>query len=333
MINKRKQNSLKNNKNSNLLIGMAKFITTTLICLMVLSVFSEIPVSASRKTPFYGIWCHASKERSEAEKGAKSLRNEGFDAEVFVTTDWSNLNKEKWYVVSAGTYSTEKKANRNLKVVKEVYPDAYVKFSGKWQGDSEDEDYDSDYDEPTPFYGIWCHASKKRKEAEKGARSLRNEGFDAEVFVTTDWSNLNKEKWYVVSAGVYSTRERAKADLDSVKDVYPDAYIKYSGEWQGESEYEDYDSDYDEPTPFYGIWCHASKKRKDAEKGAKSLREYGFDADVYVTTDWSNLNQEKWYVVSAGEYSTKKAANNNLESVQDVYPDAYVKYTGEWQGN
>lgn len=83
------------------------------------------------------------------------------------------------------------------------------------------------------FYGIWCGAAKKQFKAEKEASLLRNKGFDAEVFVTTDWDNLNQEKWYVVSAGVYSTKSDAKNALSSVKKIYPSAYIKYSGEWQG----------------------------------------------------------------------------------------------------
>lgn len=84
-----------------------------------------------------------------------------------------------------------------------------------------------------PFYGIWCDASKKQSEAKKAANLLRNSGFDAEVFVTTEWSNLNQEKWYVVSAGVYSNKSAAQNVLTAVKEVYPNAYVKFSGEWQG----------------------------------------------------------------------------------------------------
>lgn len=84
-----------------------------------------------------------------------------------------------------------------------------------------------------PFYGIWCGAAKKQSEAEKEADKFRNKGFDAAVFVTTDWSNLNREKWYVVSAGIYSNKSDAKNALSAVKKVYPNAYVKYSGEWQG----------------------------------------------------------------------------------------------------
>ena len=50
---------------------------------------------------------------------------------------------------------------------------------------------------------------------------------------------------------------------------------------------------------------------------------------VFTTTDWSNLNSEKWYVVTAGQYGTEKEANNKLDAVQKYYPDAYVKYSGD----
>lgn len=83
------------------------------------------------------------------------------------------------------------------------------------------------------FYGVWCMATKKQSSAENEANLLRNKGFNADVFVSTDWSNLNPEKWYVVSAGVYSSRADATNVLPSVKEICPDAYVKYSGEWQG----------------------------------------------------------------------------------------------------
>lgn len=87
--------------------------------------------------------------------------------------------------------------------------------------------------EAAPFYGIWCTASKDYAEAESSAYYISQQGFNAQVFVTTDWSNLNSEKWYVVSAGVYSTEEEANAALPGVRSIYADAYVKYSGRWQG----------------------------------------------------------------------------------------------------
>lgn len=62
---------------------------------------------------------------------------------------------------------------------------------------------------------------------------MRDNGYDAQVFVTTDWSNLNSEKFYVVTAGVYLSESDANAALPSVQGFYPDAYVKYSGDYQG----------------------------------------------------------------------------------------------------
>lgn len=104
---------------------------------------------------------------------------------------------------------------------------------------SDNEDYDSydsnlqDAQTEVSFYGIWCGAAKTKSGAEKEAQSLRKKGIDAEVFLTTDWSNLNSEKWYVVSAGVYEDKSTANAALPKVKKIYPSAYVKYSGDWMG----------------------------------------------------------------------------------------------------
>lgn len=80
------------------------------------------------------------------------------------------------------------------------------------------------------FWGIWCSASKSEKVAEIAARKVREYGFDAQVFVTTDWENLNRKKYYVVTAGVYQSKEEAEAQLGTLQEEYPSAYVKYSGE-------------------------------------------------------------------------------------------------------
>ena len=40
------------------------------------------------------------EEENRQQEQAKKIRGNGFDAQVFVTTDWSNLNTEKWYVIT-----------------------------------------------------------------------------------------------------------------------------------------------------------------------------------------------------------------------------------------
>ena len=68
------------------------------------------------------------EEENRQQEQAKKIRGNGFDAQVFVTTDW------KWYVITAGTYGTEEAASAVLPDVQRVCSDAYIKYSGNWQG-------------------------------------------------------------------------------------------------------------------------------------------------------------------------------------------------------
>ena len=86
------------------------------------------------------------------------------------------------------------------------------------------------------------------------------------------------------------------------------------------------------PAAFYGIWCMGSQDEGEARSFADNLRAQGYPAGVYLTADWSNLNPEPWYVVSAGEYQSEEKAYNNLSLVQQVCSDAYVKWTGDYIG-
>ncbi|MBQ9068257.1 MAG: protein kinase, partial [Eggerthellaceae bacterium] len=87
-------------------------------------------------------------------------------------------------------------------------------------------------------------------------------------------------------------------------------------------------------SPFWGIWFGASKDEAEAKGIRDAARNTGLQANVYLTTDWANLNSDPWYVVAAGPYVTENEANDALPSVQNAgYPDAYVKYSGERVGN
>lgn len=80
---------------------------------------------------------------------------------------------------------------------------------------------------------------------------------------------------------------------------------------------------------FWGIWAQASKDKAEMEAAAQRMKsDYGFDAFVVLTTDWSNLNSEPWYCVSLGSYSSQDAANAALSKARAAYSDAYVKYSG-----
>lgn len=88
----------------------------------------------------------------------------------------------------------------------------------------------------------------------------------------------------------------------------------------------------DSVSDFYGIWCYGSKGIEDAENYAETMRQNGYEAQVFLTTDWSNLNAEAYWVVTAGVYSSEADAYDALPGVQNWCADAYVKYSGNWLG-
>lgn len=84
--------------------------------------------------------------------------------------------------------------------------------------------------------------------------------------------------------------------------------------------------------PFYGVWCYASKYKNEAQNVAYQLQEIGFNAQVYISSEWSNLNQEIWYCVSADACQTKAEAEAVLRAARNAgYSDAYVKYSGDYE--
>lgn len=96
--------------------------------------------------------------------------------------------------------------------------------------DTDDPMEDESY---APFYGVWCAGYKTEAEALSYIQSSGLSAYNPQVFITTQWSNLNKEKYYVVTAGVYGTKSEADHALSNVKSIVPDAYVKYSGNWIG----------------------------------------------------------------------------------------------------
>ena len=77
-------------------------------------------------------------------------------------------------------------------------------------------------DPPSPFrggafYGIWFGASKTLSEAQDQADKMAANGFAVQIFLTTDWSNLNPEPWYVLTAGIYASEPEAAAVLPQVQ--------------------------------------------------------------------------------------------------------------------
>lgn len=203
---------------------------------------------------------------------------------------------------------------------------------------------DSGSERTAPFYGVWFGASKDRAGMQKEADTLCARGFNAKVVLTTDWSELNPEPWYVATAGFYDTRSAAEAALPWVQNYYPDAYVKYSGNRQGPVSVQSGSAQPESSASggsyetdgifagFYGIWCGASKSFGEAQGFAYQMQQQGFPAAVFLTTDWSNLNPEPWYVISAGSWPTQQSAEEALSRIQAAYPDAYIKYSGSYQG-
>ena len=127
------------------------------------------------------------------------------------------------------------------------------------------------------------------------------------------------------------------------KDVMPESVygiynvsgkMGFSG-WKQEKNQEDtsYLAAQDCHQPFYGIWVYASKRLFDCEDTVRELKDYGYTADIYVTTNWSNLNDEQWYVVTVGTYETIEEAEKKLPDIRNIdlrYSGAYIKYSGQY---
>ena len=86
----------------------------------------------NNKKAFYGVWAQASQDLSKAKKYKADLEAKGWKCSIFLTSEWKNLNKEDWYAISVGIYSSKTEAENNLKNIQADYADAYVKYSGDY---------------------------------------------------------------------------------------------------------------------------------------------------------------------------------------------------------
>ncbi|MBO4901603.1 MAG: SPOR domain-containing protein [Lachnospiraceae bacterium] len=84
-----------------------------------------------------------------------------------------------------------------------------------------------------PFYGIFVSALTESEQAIELAGKVQAKGFESMVVYSPEWENLSPKKFFCVTAGRYATQQEAEDDLDAVKAVYPDAYVKYSGACRG----------------------------------------------------------------------------------------------------
>ena len=92
-----------------------------------------------------------------------------------------------------------------------------------------------------------------------------------------------------------------------------------------------YESSYDNryESGFYGVWISGVKDRDKAIEDANALNNAAFDSYVCYTPEWEEMNQDEYYCVTSGRYTTKEEAEAELEAVKSAgYGDAYIKFTG-----
>lgn len=86
-----------------------------------------------------------------------------------------------------------------------------------------------------PFWGVWVAAMKDLAGAEEVASELSSNGYDAQIFLSSEWENLNADTWYVVTAGVFDTESEAEQVMDELEasGLTTSAYVKHSGDYKG----------------------------------------------------------------------------------------------------
>lgn len=84
----------------------------------------------------YGVFVMSSKDSEKCVETELKLEDAGFDDDIMLyTPDFSGLNPEPFYVVSAGLFESEDKAQSRLREVQATgFKDAYVKLAGKYIG-------------------------------------------------------------------------------------------------------------------------------------------------------------------------------------------------------
>ena len=165
------------------------------------------------------------RHESSIKKGKKGYI---FNQKVYFGYWGCNDEKSSNYVITYGIQQNEASEYGFIITSMKV---KRIADETDWHREDESIDVVDVSDSPEPFYGIWCYGVKSESDAQKGVEELQSKGLDGDIFVTTDWSNLNSEKWYVVTAGVYYSEEDAKDALPDVKNAgYSGAYVQYTGD-------------------------------------------------------------------------------------------------------
>ena len=90
-------------------------------------------------------------------------------------------------------------------------------------------------------------------------------------------------------------------------------------------------TDINENGPYYGIWIYASDYSEEAIEEEMKAIEYGFIAQVFYSTEWENLKNERCFIVFAGVYADEESAQRELPKVQTYYSNAYIKCLGAYK--
>lgn len=211
-----KQNHNLNSKNKKIIAIAGSVILGITILISISIIFNLYNKSSNNNESYSGY------------NGSIANDNEKYTSSSYLDNNYS----EDDILDSEDNSMDDNKTNDDNGNMDDVYlnnEDSYLDDDYLYDDDNNEEN-NSGSDDITPFYGIWCFASQKQSEAYNFANELSDDGWNALVVTTTDWSNLNNEKWYVVSAGVYDTYDAASKELDDIKSIFPSAYIKYSGE-------------------------------------------------------------------------------------------------------
>lgn len=160
--------------------------------------------SAEGSEGFYGVWCGASKNEDELANIFEMLDKATFSPVIENTDEWAELGSESWYMVSAGKYNSEAEANADLPRVKELFPNAYVKYTGKRRTGSvshKDDNIDNTMEK-------LIVAAQTRLLTEEDLRGLtsfelsavRNGiyAYSGYIFKSSDWNMyfVNNYEWY-----------------------------------------------------------------------------------------------------------------------------------------
>ena len=78
------------------------------------------------------------------------------------------------------------------------------------------------------------------------------------------------------------------------------------------------------------MWVGAFSNKSNAEKALADMRNAGYpDPRMYWSQDYTNLNQDGYWVVAAGIYRDEDGARGHMQAAINAgYSDAYVKYSG-----